>query len=43
MQNLKNWGINSIRLGVMWAGVEPKEGHYNQTYLNLMRKLVDKC
>jgi endoglycosylceramidase len=29
MQNLKNWGINSIRLGVMWPGVEPNKGEYN--------------
>lgn len=43
MQNLKKWGINSIRLGVMWAGVEPKKGEYNQTYLDLMKRLVDTC
>ena len=43
MMNLKSWGINGIRLGVMWAGVEPKKGEYNLTYLNLMRRLVDKC
>ena len=43
MRNLREWGINSIRLGVMWAGVEPKKGKYNQTYLNLMRQLVDRA
>lgn len=25
MKNLQSWGINSIRLGVMWSGVEPKK------------------
>lgn len=30
MQQLKDWGFNGIRLGVMWTGVEPKEGEYSQ-------------
>ncbi|CAJ1396445.1 unnamed protein product [Effrenium voratum] len=41
MTNLKAWGFNVIRLGVMWPGVEPAAGQYNQTYLKVMRKLVD--
>jgi endoglycosylceramidase len=41
MVNLKSWGLNSVRLGVMWPGVEPVEGQFNQTYLTIMRKLVD--
>jgi len=41
MANLKLWGFNAIRLGVMWPGVEPTEGKYNTTYLKVMRKLVD--
>ena len=26
-------GYNTIRLGVLWAGLEPIEGQYNMTYL----------
>merc|ERR1719158_1668919 len=41
ISNLKKWGFNVVRLGVMWPGVEPAPGKYNQTYLQVMRKLVD--
>ena len=33
-------GINSIRLGVMWPGVEPYKGRYNETYLNVIREIA---
>ena len=29
MQQCKEWGFNGIRLGMMWAGVEPTENGYN--------------
>lgn len=29
--NLKGWGFNAVRLGVMWAGVEPVQSQYNET------------
>jgi endoglycosylceramidase len=38
---LKKWGMNVIRLGVMWPGIEYTRGSYNQTYLNIMKKIVD--
>jgi len=41
MTNLQSWGFNAIRLGVMWPGVEPVEGEYNHTYLQVIRQLVD--
>lgn len=41
MANLQSWGFNVIRLGVMWPGVEPVEGQYNHTYLQVIRQLVD--
>ncbi|KAJ5067604.1 cellulase [Anaeramoeba ignava] len=41
IDNLKKWGFNGVRLGVMWPGVEPEEGVYNATYLATMRKIVD--
>ncbi|CAF4215396.1 unnamed protein product, partial [Adineta steineri] len=27
--NLSQWGINFVRLGMMWAGVEPQPQKYN--------------
>lgn len=41
MANLKKWGFNAVRLGVMWQGVEPSMGNYNATYLKIMRQIVD--
>jgi endoglycosylceramidase len=43
MELLQQWGINVIRLGIMWPGVEPERGHYNWTYLQVMRQLVEKA
>ena len=34
---LASMGCNTIRLGVLWAGVEPVMGEYNQTYLDKAR------
>ncbi|KAJ3444958.1 hypothetical protein M0812_10820 [Anaeramoeba flamelloides] len=39
---LRSLGFNAVRLGVMWPGVEPKEGQYNGTYLQVMKTLVDE-
>ncbi len=33
-------GLNAVRLGVMWVGVEPSPGKYDRTYLSRMRSLV---
>lgn len=41
MANLRKWGFNVVRLGVMWPGVEPQMGEYNATYLGIMRQIVD--
>lgn len=41
MKNLKKYGMNVVRLGVMWPGVEPTRGEYNQTYLDTMYKIVE--
>ena len=41
VNNLKKWGMNFVRLGVMWEAVEMSEGVYNQTYLDEVEKLVN--
>jgi endoglycosylceramidase len=41
LEQLKSWGFNVIRLGVMWAGLMPKKNYVNQTYLDEMVKMVD--
>jgi endoglycosylceramidase len=45
IQDLKDWGINQVRLGVMWEAVEPTEDFYNQyndTYLDEVETLINK-
>ena len=37
-----NLGLNFIRLGVMWPGIEPEKGIYNTTYLSIMKNIIDK-
>jgi hypothetical protein len=37
---LKSLGVNVIRLGVMWPGVEPERGVYNRTYLAAVKDLA---
>lgn len=39
---LKTMNINSVRLGVHWAGVEPVRGQYNQTYLDVTHAIIKK-
>ena len=33
-------GYNTIRLGVLWAGAEPVEGKFNQTYFDQIKEIV---
>ena len=37
-----NLGLNFVRLGVMWPGVEPQKSVFNLTYLNVMKDIVHK-
>ena len=43
MEALQSLGLNGIRLGTMWPGVEPVRGQYNQTYLKALHDLVEKA
>ena len=42
IQDLYDWGINEVRLGVMWEAVETAPGVYNETYLDEIEKLINK-
>ncbi len=41
IQDLKDWGFNTLRLGFMWSGAEPIEGQFNYTYFKIMGDIVD--
>lgn len=42
-QTLRSLGINLIRLGVMWPGVEPKRGQYDMAYLDKVEQIVQNA
>lgn len=37
---LKEWGFNVIRLGMIWDGIEPEPGKYDDHYLASIRRWV---
>jgi endoglycosylceramidase len=37
---MQRLGLNVVRLGVLWSGVEPTRGHYNETYLDQLDTIV---
>eukprot|EP00667_Euglena_gracilis_P004147 EG_transcript_4162 len=39
-QTLQSLGMNVVRLGVMWPGIEPIEGSYDTDYLERVKKIV---
>jgi len=41
MDQIAAWGMNNVRLGLMWAGAEPERDLYNYTYLARLREIVD--
>ena len=40
-RQIADWGFNVVRLGVLWAGLEPVQGTYNHTYLDEIETIVD--
>ena len=40
--NLKKWGMNFVRLGVMWSAVEKSEGVYDDEYLDMVDRLITR-
>ncbi|CAL8072924.1 unnamed protein product [Calicophoron daubneyi] len=41
LEMFRNWGINVVRLGMMWTGVMPSRSSVDTEYLTNMGKLVD--
>lgn len=41
--SLKEKGINIIRLGITWAGIEPEPEKYNLEYINGVREVLKLC
>lgn len=35
--------MNAIRLGLIWKGIEPIRGRYNQTFINEIKQIVKIC
>ena len=42
MEDLAAWGMNFIRLGVMWEAVERTPGVYDMPYLDKIEQLINK-
>jgi len=40
-ENFKKWGFNIIRLGVIWDGLEPEPGVYDETYLEKIDQQIE--
>lgn len=43
VQLLSDLNMNIIRLGVEWIGVERIRGQYNQTYIDILKRIVEMC
>ena len=39
-ENFKKWGFNCIRLGIIWDGLQPEPGIYNEEYLKEIDKRI---
>lgn len=37
---MQRLGLNVLRLGMMWPGVEPQRGNYNMSYVQQLNKIV---
>lgn len=42
MQNMVDWGVKMVRLGVMWEAVEKQPGIYDMEYLDEIEDIVNK-
>lgn len=42
IDDLVSWGMNFVRLGVMWEAVETAPGVYNETYIQEVNDLINR-
>lgn len=42
-RDMKDIGVNIVRLGITWAAIEPHEGKYNDGLIFALKKFIDKC
>lgn len=42
IEDMLDWGINHVRLGVLWEAVEREPRVYNTTYLDEVEQLVNR-
>jgi endoglycosylceramidase len=40
MRKFKTWGFNAMRLGIIWDGLEPEPGKYNEEYLSKIDEMI---
>lgn len=40
-EQFKSWGFNCIRLGIIWDGLEPEPGVYNEEYMKEIDKRIE--
>lgn len=40
-KQFEHWGFNCIRLGIIWDGLEPEPGKYNEAYLKEIDKRIE--
>ena len=40
IEQFRTWGFNCIRLGIIWDGLEPEPGKYNEVYLKEIDKRI---
>jgi endoglycosylceramidase len=41
LEQMRDWGFNFVRLGTIWAGVQPSRDEFDRAYLDRIRELVD--
>lgn len=40
LATIRGWGMNCIRLGILWDGLEPQPGKINEEYLDRVARIV---
>lgn len=43
LRGLAEKGVNVLRLGFTWAGIEPEMTQYNDTYLSEIKQVISRC